>query len=95
MASKSAEKQGKVRGKNTNTHSPPDLTAVIEQTTKLWCKHHLDYDQTKYVVEKSRKALQLVPRPNRQRTVDRLDSAEVEKLIQAAYRLRPPVWPLD
>ena len=34
MASKSAEKQGQVRGQNTKAHFPPGLTAVIESSKR-------------------------------------------------------------
>lgn len=66
----------------------PDLTAVIDQTVKLWRKHHLDYDQTKYIVEQVRRTLQLSPPKTRRRTVERLDRAEIENLLQAGYRLQ-------
>ena len=84
-------KSVKVRGHIPKAHSPhaaSPLTEVIEQTARLWRKHHLDYDQTKYVVEQARKSLQLVPPKTRRRTVDRLDLSEVEKLIEAGYRLQ-------
>jgi integrase/recombinase XerD len=77
------------RSQTAKAHSEPavsDLTAVIAQTTRLWRQHHLDYDQTKYVVEQVRRALALSPPRNRQRTVDRLDRGEIERLIAAAYR---------
>jgi integrase len=62
------------------------LRLVVEDTVKLWRKHHLTYDQTKQVVAQVRRALQLsAPRPRR-RTVERLDRAEVAALIDAAYR---------
>jgi integrase/recombinase XerD len=48
----------------------------------------LDYDQTKYVVEQARRQLQLAAPRARQRTVERLDRAEIERLIQSAYGTR-------
>ncbi len=59
---------------------------MARETTRLWRKHHLGYDQTKYVVEQVRRRLGLAPPATRRRTVERLDRAEVERLIAAAYR---------
>ena len=51
-------------------------------------RHHLGYDQTKYVVERVRRRLALEPPHTRNRTVNRLDRSEVERLIQATYRVQ-------
>jgi integrase/recombinase XerD len=59
---------------------------VARATAQLWRKHHLTYDQTKQVVEQARRALHLAAPQQRRRTVDRLDRAEVERLIEAAYQ---------
>jgi integrase/recombinase XerD len=59
---------------------------VVRQTARLWRQHHRGYDQTKYVVEQVRRRLGLTPPITRPRTVERLDRAEVERLIAAAYR---------
>jgi integrase/recombinase XerD len=59
---------------------------VVRQTARLWRKHHLGYDQTKYIVEQVRRRLGLTPSATRPRTVERLDRAEVGRLIAAAYR---------
>ena len=53
---------------------------------RLWRKHHLGYDQTKYVVEEARRRLKLQPLGTRRRTVDRLDKSEVERLIRHTYQ---------
>lgn len=66
----------------------PELAEAVEQTVRLWRKHHLTYDQTKYVVEQARRRLELTPPRQRKRTVERLDAGEVERLIDAAYSLR-------
>jgi len=58
---------------------------LARQTAHLWRKHHLTYDQTKHVVEHIRRELQIEAPKERRRTVDRLDRAEVEHLIEAAY----------
>jgi integrase/recombinase XerD len=55
-------------------------------SSRLRRKHHLDYDQTKYVVEQVRHRLGLAPPATRPRTVERLDRAEVERLVASAYR---------
>jgi integrase/recombinase XerD len=72
-----------LRGQTTKAQS---LASVIQETLRLWRKHHLGYDQTKYVVEEARRRLGLEPPRARKRTVQRLDRAEIECLIQATYR---------
>jgi integrase/recombinase XerD len=74
------------RGQTAKAPSPGDLATVVSQTARLWRKHHLDYDQTKYVVEQVRRRLGLAAPATRPRTVERLDRAEVERLIASAYR---------
>jgi integrase/recombinase XerD len=63
----------RVRGQNTQAKSPLGLTEVLRETTKLWRKHHLSYDQSRYVVAQVRRALQLSAPRERRRTVERLD----------------------
>jgi integrase/recombinase XerD len=55
------------------------------QSLRLWRKHHLNYDQTKHVVEQTRRKLGLEAPRERRRTVERLDRAEIERLIKTAY----------
>jgi integrase/recombinase XerD len=74
------------RGQTAKAQSRGDLSQVVRETARLWRKHHLDYDQTKYVVEQVRRRLGLTPPATRPRTVERLDRPEVERLIAAAYR---------
>jgi integrase/recombinase XerD len=83
-----------VRGKNKEANS--ELEEVIRQTARLWRKAHLDYDGSKYVVERVRRLLELTPPPRRRRVVQRLSPQEVERLLEAAYRLNPrkPVYGL-
>jgi hypothetical protein len=71
-----------VRGQKREANS---LREVVSQTTKLWRKYHLTYDQTKNVVEQARQALSLKALRERRRTVERLDRAEIERLIETAY----------
>jgi integrase/recombinase XerD len=74
------------RGQTPSAKSLPGLTEVRRETTKLWRKHHLSYDQSRYVVAQVRHALQLAAPRERRRTVERLDTHEVGRLIEAAYR---------
>ena len=68
------------------TQSETGLAAVIRETTRLWRRHDLGYDQPKYVVEHVRRELALALPAGHRRGLDRLDRFEVERLIQAAYR---------
>jgi integrase/recombinase XerD len=79
---KSAAPRGGVRG---HTEEANSLRNIARQTMRLWRKHHLTYDQTKHVVEHARRELHLEPPKERRRTVDRLDRAEIERLIDATY----------
>ncbi len=86
MAGSSRSKRAKVRGNSPKTQSPLGLADIVLETVRLWRKHHLGYDQTKYVVEEARRRLKLQPQGTRRRTVDRLDKSEVERLIRHAYQ---------
>lgn len=81
-----SQDESRVRGQSTKAKSNRGLTGVIHETTKLWRKHHLSYDQTRYVIEQVRHELKLSRPKQRRRTVARLDWHEVERLIEAAYR---------
>jgi hypothetical protein len=56
MATARRSPRRKLRGQKANPHS---LDEVIQDTFRLWRKHHLGYDQTKYVVERVRRRLTL------------------------------------
>jgi integrase/recombinase XerD len=86
MPGKRAANQPEVRGHLAIAQSHPDLAEVVIQTVRLWRKAHLDYDQTKYVVEQVRRRLRLDPPRTRRRSVERLDRAEVERLISSGYQ---------
>jgi integrase/recombinase XerD len=58
----------RVRSQNTQAKSLPGLTEVLRETTKLWRKHHVAYDQSRYVVAQVRRALQLSAPRERRRT---------------------------
>src|SRR5512135_138689 len=90
MDTKNRRKAPSRRGQEPKAPSRTDLAAVIRETTRLWRKHHLSYDQTKHVVEQVRRRIGLAAPTNRPRTVERLDRAEVERLIDQAYRDRSP-----
>ena len=61
---------------------------MIRETSRLWRKHHLGYDQTKYVVEQVRRRLGLHAPTVRPRTVERLDRTEVERLIDPGRSIK-------
>ena len=68
---------------------PPDsLKSLISATTKLWRKHHLTYDQARYVSKEVRKGLGIERVKTRRRVVQRLSREEEQRLIQHAYRDR-------
>src|SRR5215470_1089471 len=87
MPRKPGAKRLQVRGHLPKVQSGTALTDVITQTLRLWRKAHLDYDQTKYVVEQVRRRLRLDPPRTRRRSVERLDRPEVERLIQRSYQV--------
>jgi integrase/recombinase XerD len=86
MAAEKWAKRPQPRGHRANTQSSERLTEVINETLRFWRKHHLGYDQTKYVVERVRRRLALKPPRTRNRSVNRLDRGEVERLVQATYQ---------
>jgi integrase/recombinase XerD len=84
----SAQKWRKLRGQSAKAQSSSALAALIRDTSRLWRKHHLSYDQTKYIVEQVRHRLNMAAPSKRRRTVERLDRNEVERLIGSAYQNR-------
>ncbi len=86
MAPQNRSKRRKVRGNPPKAQSPVGLAEIVSETVRLWRKHHLGYDQTKYVVEQARRRLKLQPMGTRRRAVSRLDKSEVERLIRNAYQ---------
>ena len=85
MASRSRQKRAGVRGNTAKAQSSSQLVEIVSDTVRLWRRHHLGYDQTKYVVEQARRRLKLRPPGTRRRTVNRLDKSEVERLIRNTY----------
>jgi len=76
-----------MRTQSQKAKSDPDLQAVIKATEKLWRRHHLTYDQTRYVAKEVRRALELQQPQGRVRIIERLSREEERRLIDTAYRL--------
>lgn len=74
-----------MRTPNQNAKHPETLQDVINATTKLWRKAHLNYDQVRYVAKEARTALGLQRVKSRQQVVVRLSRAEERQLITTAY----------
>jgi integrase/recombinase XerD len=66
MATVRRSPRAKLRGQKAIPHF---LDEVIRDTFRLWRKHDLGYDQSKYVVERVRRRLTLQPPHTRNRTV--------------------------
>jgi integrase/recombinase XerD len=62
------------------------LKDLITATVKLWRKHHLSYDQTRYVAKEARRALGINRVKTRKKVVQRLSREEEERLIRQAYK---------
>jgi integrase/recombinase XerD len=60
-------KLAEVRGQKAKANY--ELEGVVRETTWLWRKAHLSYDQSRYVVERVRRMLALEPPPARRRRV--------------------------
>jgi integrase/recombinase XerD len=76
-----------MRTQSQKAKSDSDLQAVIKATEKLWRRHHLTYDQTRYVAKEVRRALEVQRPPSRVRVIERLSQEEEWRLIDTAYRL--------
>jgi integrase/recombinase XerD len=63
------------------------LDTIITDTLKLWRRHHLTYDQTRYVAKEVRRVLAIARPLTRQRVITRLSRAEEACLIRQAYRM--------
>jgi integrase/recombinase XerD len=75
-----------MRTPSAKTQSAP-LDHVITDTLKLWRKHHLTYDQTRYVAKAVRQALAITRPTTRPRVIVRLSHEEEQRLIGQAYRM--------
>jgi integrase/recombinase XerD len=76
-----------MRTQSQKAKSDAGLQAVIKATEKLWRRHHLSYDQTRYVAKEVRRALEIERPQSRVRVIDRLSGEEERRLIDTAYRL--------
>jgi integrase/recombinase XerD len=59
---------------------------LIAETAKLWRRHHLTYDQARYVAKEVRSSLKIELTKTRKRVVERLSREEENRLIQVLYR---------
>jgi integrase/recombinase XerD len=71
---------------SNNSDSDKSLQEVIEATTKLWRKYHLNYDQVRYVSKEARKSLNIQRVKARKNVIERLSQDEEKRLIAQAYR---------
>ena len=76
-----------MRTPSAKAKSDPTLQPAIAATLKLWRRHRLTYDQTRYVAQEVRRALELERPRTRQRVIERLPREEERRLIDMAYRL--------
>ena len=79
-----------MRAPAQQAQSDPALQAVIQATWRLWRRHHLSYDQTRYVAKSVRRALALERPKVRTRVIERLAREDERRLIDTAYRLPGP-----
>ena len=75
-----------MRTPSSKAQSVP-LATVITATLKLWRKHHLSSDQTRYVAKEVRRALAIARPSTRPRGIVRLSRADEARLIAQAYRM--------
>jgi integrase/recombinase XerD len=75
-----------MRTPSAKAKSSKTLKSLIAGTAKLWRKHHLTYDQARYVAKEVRSSLEIERTKTRRRVVERLSREEEKRLIQAAYR---------
>ena len=76
----------KSKKKKTETPQRASLKGLIAATVKLWRKHHLTYDQSRYVAKEARAALSITRVKTRKRVVQRLSREEERRLIRQAYK---------
>src|SRR6266542_4636074 len=75
-----------MRTPSAKAKSSKTLKSLIAETAKLWRRHHLTYDQARYVAKEVRNSLEIERTKTRKRVVERLSREEEKRLIQAAYR---------
>ena len=77
-----------MRTPSAKANSIPALRSVINATKKLRRRHHLTYDQTRYVAKEVRRELTIERTKIRQRVIARLAREEEARLITHAYRMK-------
>jgi integrase/recombinase XerD len=77
-----------MRTPSAKAKSSNGLKELISATAKLWRRHHLTYDQARYLSKEVRKALEIERVKTRKRIVQRLSRDEEHRLIQRAYQER-------
>jgi integrase/recombinase XerD len=65
-----------MRTPSAKANSQNGLKNLISATTKLWRKHHLTYDEARYVSKEARRALDIERVKSRNRIVQRLSRDE-------------------
>ncbi len=63
-----------------------ELKKLIHTTARLWRRHHLSYDQARYVAKEVRRRLEIERPGKRRRIVARLGQEEQKKFIAQAYK---------
>lgn len=82
-----AKSKGKPRAARAAKQSDR-LKELITATVKLWRKHHLSYDQLRYITKEVRRALGVERVKTRRRNIDRLSRDEERRLVGQAYKDR-------
>ena len=77
-----------MRTPSAKANSIPALRSVINATKKLRRRHHLTYDQTRYVAKEVRREITIERTKIRQRVIARLAREEEARLITHAYRMK-------
>lgn len=67
-----------------------ELRDLIDRSTRLWRKHHLNYDQVRYLTKQVRQRLGISRPPGRRRFISRLTAQEQHAFIRTAYKQRGP-----
>ena len=77
-----------MRTPSAKAKSQNSLKELFSATIRLWRKHHLTYDQARYVSKEVRTTLRIERVKSRKRVVQRLSRDEEQRLIQQAYKQR-------
>lgn len=81
---KSSAKNSADKGNDLSNDN--SLKELINATTKLWRKYHLNYDQARYIGKEVRRSLSIKRPKARKTVVIRLSRDEEQKLISQAYK---------